>query len=97
MAVQVTVQTAAGETDYTVTSGSPTQPSSGSLTTDVDDPVVTVSGQIGAGEVQVWASTDGSDPTAAKDDTGVRLQDGKQVLKVSSGSKLIFHGVNVPS
>lgn len=97
MAIQVTVETTAGEQDYTVTAAEPQQPTSGSLTLDVDSPLVTVSGGIGAGYVQVWCSTDGSDPIAAKDDTGERLQDGTKKLDVPSGARLIFFGVNVPS
>ena len=97
MAVQVTVETTAGEQDYTITAAEPTQPTTGSLLLDVDSPLVTVSGGIGAGYVQVWCSTDGSDPIAAKDDTGERLQDGTKKLDVPSGSRLIFFGVNVPA
>ena len=97
MAVQVTVETTAGEQNYTVTAAEPQQPTTGSLLLDVEAPLVTVSGQIGAGYVQVWCSTDGADPTAAKDDTGERLQDGTKNLDVPNGARLIFCGVNVPS
>ena len=97
MAIQVTVETAAGEQNYTITAAEPTQPTSGSLTLDVESPLVTVSGGIGAGYVQILCSTDGADPTATKDDTGERLQDGTKKLDVPNGSRLIFKGVNVPS
>jgi hypothetical protein len=97
MAVQVTVETTAGEQDYTLTAAEPTQPTTGSLLLDVDSPLVTVSGQIGEGYVQVWCSVDGADPTASKDDTGERLQDGTKKLDVPNGARLIFRGVNVPS
>lgn len=97
MAVQVTIETTSGEQNYTVTAAEPTQPTTGSLITNVSSPLVTVSGQLGAGYVKVLCSTDGSDPTAAKDDTGERLQDGTRVLDVPSGARLIFNGVNVPA
>ena len=97
MSVKVKIETAAGETAYTVTAAAPQQPTSASLALDVDSPVVTVSGLTGGGEVQVWAATDGSDPTAAEDDTGVRMGNGSTKLDLRSGDKVIFRGVNIPS
>ena len=97
MAVKVKVKTVAGEQEYTVTAANPTQPTSGSLTLDVDSPTVTVSGLTGAGSIQVWHATDGSDPTVAEDDTSERLENGTRVLDVGTGDTLIFHGVNIPA
>lgn len=96
MAVKVKVQTAAGETEYTVTSVAPTQPTSGSLAVDVANPKLTVSGLTGPARIAYWLSSDGSDPTA-EDADDKKLKNGKRILNASVGDKLIIKGLNIPS
>lgn len=96
MAVKVKVETAAGETEYTVTAAEPTQPTTGSLELDLDNPKVTVSGLAGAAKVSLSLSFDGSDP-ATEDDTSEKLENGMVQLLAKAGNKVVFRGLNIPS
>ena len=98
MAVKVKIETSDGEQEYIVTAGARTQPASGSLSVTVANPTITVSGLTGAGFVSVLHSTDGADPTAAEDNTGINLKNGSVSLsQVKVGHSLIFVGSNVPA